>query len=236
MGTLRQINGVCPHDCPDGCGVRTGVDSDGRAITFEGQKNHPVTRGWLCAKVATYLDRVYHPDRLTVPLKRAGPKGSGQFRKITWSQAIGEITIRWRGMIGTFGAEAILPYSYSGTLGLVQMTVASARFWNRLGASQLERSICMAATRQAVRTTLGARMSPPYHHVVDSNLLIFWGHNPVSTAPHLMPFVQQAKKRGCRIIVIDPCRTRTAKMADLHIRPLPGTDMLIAPGDRTLSG
>ncbi len=230
MGTLRQINGVCPHDCPDGCGVRTGVDSDGRAITFEGQKNHPVTRGWLCAKVATYLDRVYHPDRLTVPLKRAGPKGSGQFRKITWSQAIAEITTRWRGMIGTFGAEAILPYSYSGTLGLVQMTVASARFWNRLGASQLERSICMAATRQAVRATLGARMSPPYHHVVDSNLLIFWGHNPVSTAPHLMPFVQQAKKRGCRIIVIDPCRTRTAKMADLHIRPLPGTDMLIALG------
>jgi anaerobic selenocysteine-containing dehydrogenase len=223
------VNGTCPHDCPDACGMQTRVRA-GRAIEISGQAGHPLTAGWLCAKVAPYLERVYHPDRLLTPLKRIGARGSGNWRPIGWPQAIEEIANRWHDIIERHGAEAILPYSYSGTLGLVQMTVASARFWNRLGASQLQRSICMAATRHAVRATLGARMSPPCHHVLDSQLLVFWGHNPVSTAPHLMPFVKRAQQRGCKLVVIDPLRTRSSRAADLQLQPLPGTDAALALG------
>ena len=156
--TSRFVNGICPHDCPDACGMVTEV-ADGRAIRVLGQTDHPVTRGWLCAKVNPYLERVYHPDRLQQPMRRKGAKGSGQWQTISWDAAIDEIATRWQSLIREHGAESILPYSYSGTLGLVQMVVASARLWNRLGASRLQRSICMAATRHAVRSTLGARMS-----------------------------------------------------------------------------
>lgn len=221
--------GTCPHDCPDACGIQTEVQ-DGYAIKISAQKKHPIADGWLCAKVSPYLDRVYHPERLKTPLKRIGPKGSGQWEAISWSTAIDTIKQQWDGIIQSDSAEAILPYSYSGTLGLVQMTVASARFWNRLGASQLERSICMAATRHAVRATLGARMSPPYQQVESSKLLIFWGHNPVSTAPHLMPFVKRAQSKGCKLVVIDPRLSRSSKAADYHLQPLPGTDGALALG------
>jgi anaerobic selenocysteine-containing dehydrogenase len=223
------INGTCPHDCPDACGMQTRVRA-GRAVEIGGQQEHPLTAGWLCAKVAPYLERVYHPDRLQTPLKRIGKKGSNQWQPLSWPEAIDEIATRWRTIMDQNGPEAILPYSYSGTLGLVQMTVASARFWNRLGSSQLQRSICMAATRHAVRATLGARKSPPYQHVLDSKLLVFWGHNPVSTAPHLMPFVKRAQQRGCKLVVIDPLRSRSTRSADLHLQPLPGTDAALALG------
>jgi anaerobic selenocysteine-containing dehydrogenase len=224
-----QIRGACPHDCPDTCGVITEV-ADGRAVRFYGDPDNPVTRGWLCAKVRPYLDHVYHPDRLLYPLRRSGPKGSGQWRRITWDEALGEIASRWRDISDNYGAEAILPYSYSGTLGLVQMTVASARLWNRLGASQLQRSICGAAAELAVESTLGARWSPPYTHVAHSKLVILWGHNPISTAPHFMPFLRQAQRHGCRVIVIDPRRTQTAAGADWHLAPIPGADGVLAMG------
>lgn len=224
-----KVYGVCPHDCPDTCGVITEV-KDGRAVKFYADPGHPVTRGWLCVKVRPYLDHVYHPDRLQHPLRRVGPKGSGRWQRVTWDEAIGEIGQRWRTIIAEYGAEAILPYSYSGTLGLVQMTVASARFWNRLGASQLERSICGAAAEFAVEATLGVRQSPAYQDVVHSRLLIVWGHNPCSTAPHFMPHLRRARRRGCRLVVIDPRCTRTAKGADWHLAPLPGTDGALALG------
>ena len=227
--TSRFVNGICPHDCPDACGMVTEV-ADGRAIRVSGQTDHPVTRGWLCAKVNPYLERVYHPDRLQQPMRRKGAKGSGQWQTISWEAAIDEIATRWQSLIREHGAESILPYSYSGTLGLVQMVVASARLWNRLGASRLQRSICMAATRHAVRSTLGARMSPPYHHVLDSKLLVFWGHNPVSTAPHLMPFVRDAQHNGCRLVVIDPWQSRSTGHCDLLLQPYPGTDGALALG------
>jgi anaerobic selenocysteine-containing dehydrogenase len=221
--------GTCPHDCPDACGIQTEVQN-GYAIKISAQKKHPIADGWLCAKVSPYLDRVYHPDRLKTPLRRIGPKGSGQWEIISWSTAIDTIKKQWDRIIQSDNAEAILPYSYSGTLGLVQMTVASARFWNRLGASQLERSICMAATRHAVRATLGARMSPPYQQVESSKLIIFWGHNPASTAPHLMPFVKKAQARGSKLVVIDPRHSRSSKAADFHLQPFPGTDGALALG------
>ncbi len=224
-----KVYGVCPHDCPDACGFVTEV-ADGQAVKFYADANHPVTQGWLCAKVRPYLHHVYHPDRLQYPMKRVGPKGSGQWQRISWAEAIGEIGNRWRAIIAAYGAEAILPYSYSGTLGAVQMGVSSGRFWNRLGASQLERSICGAAAEMAVEVTLGKRRSPRYEEVGHSQVVIVWGHNPVSTAPHFMPHLAEARKNGTQLVVIDPRRTRTAKQADWHIAPQPGSDGALALG------
>lgn len=229
MSVSLTIRGACPHDCPDTCGVVTEV-RDGRAVSFRGDPENPITRGWLCAKVRPYLDHVYHPDRLTHPLRRVGPKGGGKWERISWSDALTEIGERWKQIIAKYGAEAILPYSYSGTLGLVQMGVSSTRFWNRLGASQLRRSICGAAAERAVEATLGARWSQPYSDVVHSRLVILWGNNPISTGPHFMPFLQQARRQGCQVVVIDPRRTPTAKQADWHLAPRPGTDGVLAMG------
>jgi anaerobic selenocysteine-containing dehydrogenase len=147
---------------------------------------------------------------------------------VSWPEVIEEIATRWQAIIRAYGPEAILPYSYSGTLGLVQMTVASARLWNRLGASRLRRSICGAAAEMAVEATLGSRRSPPYADVRHSKLVLIWGHNPVSTAPHFMPFLQDARRNGCRVVVIDPRRTPSARQADLHLAPLPGSDGALA--------
>ena len=226
---LTLIRGACPHDCPDTCGVITEVQ-DGRAVNFYGDPDHPITEGWLCAKVRPYLDHVYHPDRLQYPLRRVGLKGAGQWQRVSWDEAIALIRDRWTEIIEQYGAEAILPYSYSGTLGLVQMTVASARLWNRLGVSTLERSICGAAAEAAVELTLGARHSQPYADVVHSKLVILWGHNPVSTAPHFMPHLRRAQRQGTQLVVIDPRRTRSAAGAGWHIAPLPGTDGALALG------
>jgi anaerobic selenocysteine-containing dehydrogenase len=225
----QRVFGACPHDCPDTCGIVTEVEN-GQAINFYGDPEHPVTRGWLCAKVRPYLNHVYHADRLKTPLKRNGPKGAGQWQPITWSQALDLIAERWQAIIAKYGAEAILPYSYSGTLGMVQMGVASGRFWNRLGASQLERAICGAAAEFAVEATLGVRRSQPYADVTRSQLVIIWGHNPASTAPHFMPHLKQAQRNGTEVIVIDPRRTRTARTANQHIAPLPNSDGVLALG------
>ncbi len=227
--TVQLVRGACPHDCPDTCGIITEVEN-GRATQFYGDPNHPITQGWLCAKVRPYLNHVYHPDRLTHPLRRVGPKGGGQWQRISWDEAIGEIGERWRAIIAEYGAEAILPYSYSGTLGLLQMGVVNGRFWNRLGVSQLERTICGAAAEFSVEATLGSRRSQRYEDVKHSKLVIIWGHNPVSTAPHFMPHLLQARKDGTQVVVIDPRRTRTAKLADWHIAPNPGSDGALALG------
>jgi anaerobic selenocysteine-containing dehydrogenase len=227
--TIQRIHGTCPHDCPDTCGVITEV-ADGRAINFYADPDHPITTGWLCAKIRPYLEHVYHPDRLQYPLRRVGPKGGGQWERISWDEAIAVIAARWQEIIGQYGAAAILPYSYSGTLGLVQMTVSSSRLWNRMGASYLQRSICGAAAEYAVEMTLGARYSQPYTEVAHSRLVIIWGHNPVSTAPHFMPHLKQAQRNGCQVVVIDPRRTRTARGADWHVAPLPNTDGVLALG------
>lgn len=165
--TRQIIFGACPHDCPDTCGVVTEVE-DGKAVDFYAAATHPITANWLCAKVRPYLNHVYHPERLLYPLRRVGPKGSGQWARITWAEAIGEIVSRWQAIIAEYGAEAILPYSYSGTLGLVQMGVSSTRLWNRLGASQLERTICGAAAEMAVEMTLGVRQSQSYQDIQHS--------------------------------------------------------------------
>jgi anaerobic selenocysteine-containing dehydrogenase len=223
------VRGACPHDCPDTCATITEVQ-DGRAVRFAADPGHPLTEGWLCAKVRPYLERVYHPDRLLTPLRRRGAKGQGDWKRISWEEAIEEIVSRWRAIISREGAAAILPYSYSGTLGLLQLGVCDNRLWNRIGASGLERSICGAAAEAAVRATVGARQAPDLADVLYSKLVIIWGHNPASTGPHFMPLLREAQRRGCYVVVVDPRRSLTARSADEHIQPSPATDGALALG------
>ncbi len=226
--SLRVVRGACPHDCPDTCALETLVDEQGRAVRVRGSADHPITRGWLCAKVNRYLDRTYHADRLLYPLRRVGAKGSGQFTRISWDEAIAEITQRWQEIIARHGAQCILPYSYAGTLGLVQGAVTDNRFWHRMGACRLERAICGHAAEEAVQLVLGGRMAPSPEMLLQSKFILIWGSNPASTAPHIMPFLREAQRQGARVVVIDPIRTLTARSADLHIQPLPGTDAALA--------
>jgi anaerobic selenocysteine-containing dehydrogenase len=228
-GTLSVVRGACPHDCPDTCATLTEV-RDGVAVAFRGDPDHPITQGWLCAKVRPYLERVYHPARLQYPMRRVGPKGSGNWQRISWDEAIAEIADRWKSIIAEDGAEAILPYSYSGTLGLLQNLVATTRLFNRMGASQLERTICDAAATAAVLATLGAKWGPDLRDVEQAKMILIWGHNPASTSPHAMPFLRQAQRNGAYVVVIDPRRTLTARSADLHLQPRPATDGALALG------
>lgn len=225
----RIVRGACPHDCPDTCATLTEV-RDGRAVRFGADPAHPFTGGWLCAKVRPYLDRVYAPDRLRFPLRRVGPKGSGQFARISWEEALAETSDRWQGILRESGGAAILPYSYSGTLGLVQLGVCNTRLWNRMGASGLDRAICGAAAEAAVRATYGARWAPDPTDLLASKLILLWGHNPASTSPHLMPILREAQRRGATVVVIDPRRTLTARSADEHLQPRPATDGALALG------
>lgn len=227
---LRVVAGACPHDCPDTCALETLVDEQGHAVSVRGRADHPITRGWLCAKVNRYLDRVYHPGRLLYPMRRVGPKGSGQFERISWDDAIAEIATHWQDIITQHGAQCILPYSYAGTLGLVQGAVTDSRFWNRLGACRLDRAICGHAAEEAVLLTIGGRLAPSPDKLPLSKFILIWGSNPASTAPHVMPFLREAQRNGSRVVVIDPIRTLTARSADQHIQPLPGTDAALALG------
>jgi len=226
---VTLVRGACPLDCPDTCATITEV-RDGRAVRFYGDEQHPITRGWLCAKMRPFLERVYHPDRLLYPLRRVGPRGGGEWQRITWDEAVDEIASRWRRIIATYGGAAILPYSYSGTLGLLQLSICEERLWNRMGASGLERAICSAAVGAAVKATVGARWAPDNADVLHSRMVIIWGHNPASTGPHFMPLLREAQRRGAYLVVIDPRRTLTARSADLHIQPRPATDAALALG------
>src|SRR5262245_6277078 len=226
----RVVKGTCTHNCPDTCATITEV-RDGRAVSFSGDPGHPITRGWLCAKVRPYLDFVYHPDRLMTPLRRVGPKGEAdRWEPISWDDAIGEIASRWQRIVERYGAAAILPYSFSGTTGWVNLSLSNHRLWNRMGASGLQRSICSAAAGAAVRATYGARLAPEYTDVVHSRLVILWGHNPASTAPPFMPMLREAQQRGAHVVVIDPRRTLTARSVNEHVRPRPATDGALALG------
>ena len=231
MSTTQRltIRGACAHDCPDGCSFISEVEN-GRVVDFYANPDHPITQGWLCAKVRPYLDRVYAPDRLQYPLRRSGPKGSNRWHRISWDDAISEIACRWQEIIDEYGGAAILPYSFSGTLGMVENIVAANRLWNRIGASGLERSICDAAATAACKHTLGGKPGMDPREIAETDLVLIWGHNPVSTSPHFMPLLREAQRKGTYVVVIDPRRTRSARSADLHVRPNPATDAALALG------
>lgn len=230
-GKTIWFKGACPHDCPDTCATLTEVDpATGRAVSFAGDPDHPITDGWLCAKVRPYLERVYAPDRVLYPMRRVGPKGSGQFERISWDAALNEIATRWQAIIAEYGAAAILPYTYSGTLGTVELNVAGSRFWGRLGSSMSVGDLCSGATRAAVTATIGGNYGPDPRDVLHSRLILIWAHNPASTNPHFVPLMREAQRHGAKVVVIDPRRSKTARSADQHIVITPGTDAALALG------
>lgn len=202
----------------------------GRAVRVEGDPTHPVTRGFLCVKVNHYLERTYAQDRLLRPQQRVGTKGEGRFREITWHQALTIISDRFKEICTQYGPEAILPYSYSGTLGLLNSGSMDRRFFNRLGASQLGRTICSKAGYEGYKYSLGAARGTDPEAFAQSRLIICWGTNPVTSGVHLTPFIKKAKEKGATLVVIDPRRTRTARLADLHLQPYPGSDAALALG------
>ncbi len=226
------ITGTCPHDCPDTCSWQVAVDrTTGRALDLWGHPDHPVTQGRLCTKVDNYLERTYHPDRLTTPLKRVGPKGpkgSGHFAPVTWDAAIADIAARLQSVITQHGAEAVLPYSYAGTMGILQGDGLAAAFFNQMGASQLARTICSQAGFEGYRYTIGATEGTETESFAQAKLILIWGSNTLTSNLHLWPFVQEARKHGARVIVIDPARTRTARAADEWLPINPGTDAALA--------
>jgi anaerobic selenocysteine-containing dehydrogenase len=201
-----------------------------RAVDLRGDPDHPFTRGFLCAKVNRYLERVYSPDRLLHPMRRAGAKGEGRFERISWDEALDEIARRLRGVIESHGAEAILPYSYAGNMGLLGYGSMDRRLFNALGASQLERTICSSAGGAGLKVTVGASKGFDPEAIVNARLIVAWGANVVSSNVHLWPLIEEARRRGARLVAIDPYRSRTAERADQHLAPLPGTDAALALG------
>jgi anaerobic selenocysteine-containing dehydrogenase len=226
----RIVRGACPHDCPDTCAMLTTVDESGRAIAIEGDPDHPITAGFLCGKVSNYLERVYADDRILYPLIRTGAKGSGEFRRATWDEALDLAAERLRAAIEEHGSEAVLPYSYMGTQGVIQGSSMADRFMNAIGASALERTICASAGIAGTVATHGVSPEVDPEEWPNARYVLVWGWNPMSTAPHLWRKILDARRNGARLAVVDPFRSRTARVADEHLRPLPGTDAALALG------
>ena len=222
------IHAVCPHDCPDTCSMLVTVE-DGRAVRVAGNPDHEFTNGFLCTKVSKYLERTYHEGRLLYPQIRVGAKGEGTFRRASWDEALSLVAERLNAIIASpDGPQAILPYSYSGTLGLIHGEGMASRFFGAIGASLLERTICAAAGGEAWKVTYGARMGTDPEAIGAAKLVVLWGTNTLTSNPHLWPYIRKAKANGATTICIDPLRTRTAAGCDEHIAIRPGTDAALA--------
>jgi anaerobic selenocysteine-containing dehydrogenase len=220
----RTVLGTCHHDCPDTCGWVVTVE-DSKAVKLRGNPDHPYSRGELCPKVNKFLDRVYHPDRLLYPMIRVGPKGAGKFRQVTWDEALTTIADRLRDVIATHGGESILPWWDAGTQGLIQMSSLDRRFFARLGASRLSGSLCGATAKAGLAATYGSGRSADPMDVRFAKFIVLWGTNTRLTNRHLWPFIEEARKSGAEVVVIDPIKSITAGSADWFIQPLPGTDV-----------
>lgn len=222
------VRAVCPHDCPDTCAMRVTV-RDGKAVKVAGDPDHPPTQGVLCTKVSRYAERTHHPERLTVPLKRVGRKGEGRFEPIGWDEAF-VLAARRLGEIVRRRPEALVPYSYAGTMGLVQGESIAQRFFHKLGASRLERTICAAAGAAGLRYTYGASVGMHLEFFEESELILIWGSNPIASSLHFWTRAQEAKRRGAKLVAIDPYRSLTAEKCHQHIALRPGTDAAFALG------
>ena len=225
------VRGACPHDCPDTCALKISVQA-GRVIKVAGDPDHPPTHGALCTKVARYPERTYHPERVLTPLKRTGPKGSGQFTPVSWESALADIASRLGAIAarGPGSAQAILPYSYAGTMGLLQGESIAARFFHRLGASLLDRTICSSAGGDALVATYGGKIGMHLEDYAHAQLILIWGSNSIASNLHFWTFAQQAKRNGAKLICIDPRRTETAEKCHQHLAIQPGTDGALALG------
>lgn len=220
---------VCPHDCPDTCAWRVELEG-GKILRIAGDSEHPITQGVICEKARYYPERVYGKDRVLYPMKRSGPKGSGEFRRISWEEAFEEITSRWKSLIVEHGPECILPYSYAGTEGMINKASMDRRFFNRLGTSQLERTICSAAGSLGYQLAYGEAKGVNPLQTEEARLIIFWGINVLETNLHQALFAAQARKKGAKIVVIDVHRNKTAQWADEFYQILPGSDGALALG------
>ena len=221
-----EVRGACPHDCPDTCALLTTVQ-DGRAVRVAGNPAHRHTDGALCTKVSRYPERTYHPERLLTPMRRSGPKGSGRFEPIGWDEALDEIATRLKD-IAARDPQAIVPYSYAGTMGQVQSEGMAARFFHKLGASFLDRTICAAAGGEALVQTLGGKLGMKLEHFAEAKLILIWGSNSIASNLHFWRLAQQAKRDGARLVCIDPRRSETADKCHEHIALRPGTDAALA--------
>lgn len=226
--TTTQVRAVCPHDCPDTCALLVTVE-DGVATAVKGDPDHPTTAGVLCTKVARYTERTYHAERLLHPLRRIGKKGEGKFERISWDEALAAIAARLK-PIAARAPEAILPYSYCGTMGLLQGESMSSRFFNKIGASLLDRTVCATAGATGYRYTIGASVGTDMEQFQNAKLIIIWGGNPIASNLHFWTRAQEAKRNGAKLIAIDPYRSLTAEKCHQHIAPLPGTDAALALG------
>lgn len=222
-----QVRGACPHDCPDTCALLTTVDEHGVATRVQGNPDHRHTDGALCAKVSKYTERTYHPERVLTPLKRTGAKGSGQFAPVTWDEALADIAERLQS-IATRAPEAVLPYSYAGTMGMVQGESMDRRFFHQLGASQLDRTICASAGAEALTQTLGGKVGMKVEFFAESQLILIWGSNSIGSNLHFWRYAQQAKRNGAKLVCIDPRKSETADKCHEHIQLRPGTDAALA--------
>src|SRR5882672_6681655 len=226
------VRAACPHDCPDTCAMLVTVEQrEGKrvAVKVVGDPGHPTTQGALCTKVSRYLERTYHPDRLLYPQKRVGPKGRGRFTRVSWGEALADIAARLRAT-AAIDPQRIVPYSYAGTMGLVQGEAMAARFLHKLGASFLDRTICATAGAEAINATLGTRTGTDLEQFQNAQLIVFWGTNAIASNLHLWSRALEAKRRGAKLIAIDPYRSQTAEKCQQHIALLPGTDAALALG------
>lgn len=226
----KTVFGACYHDCPDRCSWHI-TTANNQVIAFEANKNDPYTAGKLCDKMVDFpKDVTFHPDRILTPLKRTGPKGTGAFEPISWEQGIDEIAIKVKDIIKQKGGEAILPYSFGGNQGLVQRGALANRFFARIGASQLERTICGDAAVAGVLATNGQTTGVLPEDFIHSRYIVLWGTNPMLSNQHLWPLIQRAKNNGAKIITVDPFQSKTSIESDWHIQPQPGTDTALALG------
>src|SRR5436853_4955106 len=219
---------ACPHDCPDTCAMLVTVE-EGKATKIQGDPQAPFTEGTICTKVSHYLERTYSPDRLHYPMKRIGRKGEGKFRRITWDEALDEIAAKLKAAAAE-NPETILPLSYAGTMGMVQYSSMDRRFFHKLGATQLDRTLCSTAGKYGLKATLGASVGMDPERFDEARLIILWGANPVVSNLHLWGRVQAAKRKGAKVIAIDPYQSLSAEKCTQHIALLPGTDGALALG------
>ncbi|HQR70653.1 MAG TPA: molybdopterin oxidoreductase family protein [Burkholderiaceae bacterium] len=229
---VEVVRAACPHDCPDTCAMLVTVKREGGkrvAIKVAGDPTHPTTAGALCTKVSRYLERVYHPDRLLHPLKRVGRKGEGRFERVSWDAALGEIAARLKA-VAAVDPQRIVPYSYAGTMGMVQGEAMAHRFFHRLGGSFLDRTICATAGGEALAATIGTRDGTDIEQFQNAKLIVFWGTNAIASNLHLWSRAQEAKRHGAKLVAIDPYRSLTAEKCHQHIALLPGTDGAFALG------